>query len=115
MKIYDTLKAALLGLTLSLSPVAFVAPDMAHAQSLRIIAKDTEESLNVAQNLGFQARLADRSDKLDLARLAAELGLAEHLSSSKAEKEKREQRLQGSHHAIFSMNDDVNNLDCGLE
>ena len=50
MKIYGTLKAVLLGLTISLSPMAFMTSDTAQAQSLRIIAKDTEESLNVAQN-----------------------------------------------------------------
>ena len=37
-------------------------------------------SLTVAQNLAFQARLANRADALDLPRLAADLGLTDHLA-----------------------------------
>ncbi|MCG6883659.1 MAG: ABC transporter ATP-binding protein [Silicimonas sp.] len=37
-------------------------------------------SLTVAQNLAFQARLAERTEGLDLPRLAAALGLTDHLA-----------------------------------
>ena len=50
MKIYGILKAALLGLTISLSPLAIIAVGTAQAQELRVIAKDTESTLKVAQN-----------------------------------------------------------------
>ncbi|AEI93263.1 MULTISPECIES: type II and III secretion system protein family protein [Roseobacter] len=50
MKTNGILKAALLGLTLSVSPVAFMAPLTAQAEALRIIARETSETLNVSQN-----------------------------------------------------------------
>ena len=50
MKMYGIWKAALLGLTISVSPLALTGNGSAHAQSLRVIAKDTESTLNVAQN-----------------------------------------------------------------
>ena len=50
MTFYRLWKTALLGLAISVSPLAFTGSDVAHAQSLRVIAKDTESTLNVAQN-----------------------------------------------------------------
>lgn len=50
MKIDGILKAALFGLTVSVSPMAIVLPLTAHAETLRVIARDTSETLNVAQN-----------------------------------------------------------------
>jgi len=50
MKFNRVLKAALLGLTVSVSPIAFMAPSGAQAETLRVITKDTNEILNVAQN-----------------------------------------------------------------
>jgi pilus assembly protein CpaC len=50
MKTNAVLNAALLGLVVGLSPIAFVASAPAQAQALRVIARDTNESLDVAQN-----------------------------------------------------------------
>ncbi|MFK7763210.1 MAG: type II and III secretion system protein family protein [Roseobacter sp.] len=50
MKIYGTLKTALIGLGFSVNALAFMAPVTAHAETLRIIAQDTNEQLDVAQN-----------------------------------------------------------------
>jgi pilus assembly protein CpaC len=50
MKIYRLLKAALLGLIIGVSPLALTGPVTAQAQELRVIAKDTESTLDVAQN-----------------------------------------------------------------
>lgn len=50
MKIKQVLKAALLGLTISVSHLAFVAPDRVQAETLRVITKDTNDILGVAQN-----------------------------------------------------------------
>ena len=50
MKINAVLKAALFGLAVGVSPVALMAPGPAQAQALRVIARDTNETLNVAQN-----------------------------------------------------------------
>ena len=50
MKIDGILKAALLGLTLSVSPLAMTGPVTAQADTLRVLARDTESTLNVAQN-----------------------------------------------------------------
>ncbi len=50
MKMYGIWKAALVGLAISVSPLALTAPNTAYAQELRIIAKDTSETLNVSQN-----------------------------------------------------------------
>ena len=50
MKTDGILKAALLGLAVSVSPVAFMAPTSAQAEALRIIARETSETLNVSQN-----------------------------------------------------------------
>ncbi len=50
MKINVILKAALLGLTVSVSPLAFTAPVTAQAETLRVITRDTNDTLSVAQN-----------------------------------------------------------------
>ncbi|MEP1611031.1 MAG: type II and III secretion system protein family protein [Roseobacter sp.] len=50
MKIDGTMKAALLGLTLGVSSLAALAPMALRAETLRVIAKDTSERLNVSQN-----------------------------------------------------------------
>ncbi|ABG31717.1 type II and III secretion system protein family protein [Roseobacter denitrificans] len=50
MKTNGILKAALLGLAISVSPIAFTAPLSAQAEALRIIARETSETLNVSQN-----------------------------------------------------------------
>lgn len=50
MKIKQVLKAALLGLTIIVSHLAFVAPDRVQAETLRVITKDTNDILGVAQN-----------------------------------------------------------------
>ncbi len=50
MKMYGIWKAALVGLAVSVSPLAITAPVTAQAQELRIIARDTSETLNVSQN-----------------------------------------------------------------
>lgn len=50
MKIDGIFRAALLGLTLSMSPLALTAPVTAQAETLRIIARDTNETLSVSQN-----------------------------------------------------------------
>ncbi|MEO9650621.1 MAG: type II and III secretion system protein family protein [Roseobacter sp.] len=50
MKIDGTMKAALLGLTLGVSSLVAMAPMALRAETLRVIAKDTSERLNVSQN-----------------------------------------------------------------
>ncbi len=50
MKNYGILKAALLGLTIGVSPLAFTAPVTAQAETLRVITRDTNDALSVAQN-----------------------------------------------------------------
>ncbi|MEP0962595.1 MAG: type II and III secretion system protein family protein [Roseobacter sp.] len=50
MKIDGTMKAALLGLTLGVSSLVALAPMALRAETLRVIAKDTSERLNVSQN-----------------------------------------------------------------
>ncbi|MEM6565258.1 MAG: type II and III secretion system protein family protein [Pseudomonadota bacterium] len=50
MKTNGLLKAALLGLTLSVSPLALTGPVTAQAETLRVIAKETNERLDVSQN-----------------------------------------------------------------
>ncbi|WP_300031964.1 type II and III secretion system protein family protein [uncultured Roseobacter sp.] len=50
MKIYEIVKAALLGLTISASPMALIAPTAASAETLRVVAKETNSTLNVSMN-----------------------------------------------------------------
>ena len=50
MKNYELLKAALLGLTIGVSALALTAPVAAQAETLRVITKDTNDVLSVAQN-----------------------------------------------------------------
>ena len=50
MKTNGIFYAALLGLTVAAGPLALLAPNAAQADQLRIIAKDTSETLSVAQN-----------------------------------------------------------------
>ncbi|QJF50557.1 type II and III secretion system protein family protein [Roseobacter ponti] len=50
MKNNGILKAALLGLAISVSPVAFTGTGSATADTLRVIAKETNSSLNVSMN-----------------------------------------------------------------
>ncbi|MFK7746166.1 MAG: type II and III secretion system protein family protein [Roseobacter sp.] len=50
MKMYGILKAALLGLTVSVSPLALTSPITAQAETLRVITRDTNDVLTVAQN-----------------------------------------------------------------
>ncbi len=50
MKMYGTLKAALVGLAFGMNALAFLVPVTADAETLRIIAQDTNERLDVAQN-----------------------------------------------------------------
>lgn len=50
MKIDGFVKAALLGLTLSVSPLALSAPISAQAETLRVVKKGTNRTLNVAMN-----------------------------------------------------------------
>ncbi|WP_298843080.1 type II and III secretion system protein family protein [uncultured Roseobacter sp.] len=50
MKMYGILKAALLGLTISVSPLAFTVPATANAETLRVVAKETNSTLNVPMN-----------------------------------------------------------------
>lgn len=50
MKIYGILKAALLGLTIGVSSLALTAPVTAQAETLRVITRDTNDTLSVAQN-----------------------------------------------------------------
>lgn len=50
MKINGILKAALLGLAISVSPLALMGPVTAHAETLRVVAKDTNSTLNVSMN-----------------------------------------------------------------
>ena len=50
MKNYVILKAALLGLTIGVSSLAITAPVTAYAETLRVITRDTNDTLSVAQN-----------------------------------------------------------------
>ncbi|MGA9254300.1 MAG: pilus assembly protein N-terminal domain-containing protein, partial [Roseobacter sp.] len=50
MKNYGILKAALLGLTIGASSLAITAPVTAQAETLRVITRDTNDTLSVAQN-----------------------------------------------------------------
>lgn len=50
MKNYGILKAALLGLTIGVSSLALTAPVTAQAETLRVITRDTNDTLSVAQN-----------------------------------------------------------------
>ncbi|WP_375228357.1 type II and III secretion system protein family protein [Roseobacter sp. S98] len=50
MKIYGILKAALLGLTIGVSPLALGVPATANAETLRVVAKETNSTLNVSMN-----------------------------------------------------------------
>lgn len=50
MKKFKVLKAALVGLTIGVSALAFTAPVIGHAETLRVITKDTNDVLSVAQN-----------------------------------------------------------------
>ena len=50
MKIDRFMKAALLGLTIGVSPVALTAPMTAQAENLRVVKKGTESTLNVPMN-----------------------------------------------------------------
>jgi pilus assembly protein CpaC len=50
MKIDGILKAALLGLTLSVSPLALSAPITAQAETLRVVKKGTNKMLSVSMN-----------------------------------------------------------------
>ncbi|WP_298972223.1 type II and III secretion system protein family protein [uncultured Roseobacter sp.] len=50
MKIDGMFKAALLGLTLSVSPLAFTAPVTAQADTLRVVTKGTNKTLAVPMN-----------------------------------------------------------------
>jgi pilus assembly protein CpaC len=44
------MKAALLGLTLTVSPLALAVPTMGHAETLRVVTKGTNKTLDVAMN-----------------------------------------------------------------
>lgn len=50
MKIDRFMKAALLGLTIGMSPVVLTAPMTAQAENLRVVKKGTEATLNVPMN-----------------------------------------------------------------
>jgi len=50
MKIDRFMKAALLGLTVAVSPLAFTAPMTAQAENLRVVNKGTASTLNVPMN-----------------------------------------------------------------
>ena len=50
MKNYGILKAALLGLTIGVSSLAITVPVTAQAETLRVITRDTNDTLSVAQN-----------------------------------------------------------------
>ena len=50
LKNYGILKAALLGLTIGVSSLALTAPVTAQAETLRVITRDTNDTLSVAQN-----------------------------------------------------------------
>jgi pilus assembly protein CpaC len=50
MKIDGIMKAALLGLTLSVSPLALMSPAPAQADTLRVVAKGTNKALDVPMN-----------------------------------------------------------------
>ncbi|MEP2027471.1 MAG: type II and III secretion system protein family protein [Paracoccaceae bacterium] len=50
MKIDRFMKAALVGLTIGVSPVALTAPMTAQAENLRVVKKGTESTLNVPMN-----------------------------------------------------------------
>ncbi|MGJ8617196.1 MAG: type II and III secretion system protein family protein [Sulfitobacter sp.] len=50
MKIDRFIKAALVGLTLSAVPMALTAPGSAHAETLRVVKKGTNSTLNVPMN-----------------------------------------------------------------
>lgn len=50
MKIDRFLKAALLGLTVGIAPVAITSPMIAHAENLRVVKKGVETILNVPMN-----------------------------------------------------------------
>lgn len=50
MKQYELLKAALVGLTIGVSALAFTAPVTTQAETLRVITRDTNDVLSVAQN-----------------------------------------------------------------
>ncbi len=50
MKISKSIKAALVGLTLSVSPLAIVTPTSATADTLRVVKRGTNSTLNVPMN-----------------------------------------------------------------
>ncbi|TMM55228.1 type II and III secretion system protein family protein [Sulfitobacter sabulilitoris] len=50
MKIDRLMKAALFGLTLTVSPIALLAPNVAQAETLRVVKKGTDTILNVPMN-----------------------------------------------------------------
>jgi pilus assembly protein CpaC len=50
MKIDRLMKAALLGLTLTVSPLALAVPTTGHAETLRVVTKGTNKTLDVAMN-----------------------------------------------------------------